>query len=292
MQCFHPVRGFQVRPGAPVSFTCPPGRAQVLELPCGLCSGCRLERSRQWAVRCMHEAQMHEVNCFVTLTYKDTGYSLVPRDLQLFLKRLRREVGKLRFFACGEYGELHSRPHFHACIFGYRFADLVYLKKSGSGAKIYTSAMLDRIWSHGLCSVGDVTFESAAYVARYVMKKELGSDVGRMREILDVESGEILEREHEFCRMSLKPGIGFPWLKRFSSDVYPHGLVVVNGMEASPPKYYDKWFKSVSPEAFAALAARRIAGADEVFEDNSPRRLRVKETVHKRRVGLLKREII
>lgn len=292
MQCESPLRGFQSKAGAPVSFGPPPGRAQVLELPCGQCVGCRLERSRQWAVRCMHEAQMHERSCFVTLTYKTVGPSLVPRDLQLFLKRLRREVGPVRFFACGEYGELNSRPHYHACIFGYRFADLKYWKLSGSGSKIYTSETLDRIWSHGLCSVGDVTFESAAYVARYVMKLELGKDKGPKREILNVETGEIMERVHEFCRMSLKPGIGYTWLERFSRDVYPHGCVIVNGVKAAPPKYYDKWYKALYPERFAALAARRVARADERFDDNSPRRLRDKAIVLKRKVGFLKREIL
>lgn len=291
MPCYFPLRGFQSRAGAPVSFSLSGTLAQVLMLDCGQCHGCRLERSRQWAVRCMHEAQMHERNCFITLTYKDALLSLVPRDLTLFWKDLRNALGPFRYYACGEYGETYGRPHFHACIFGLDFSDRRYFKKGASGARVDTSAVLDGIWKRGFCSVGDVTLESAGYVARYIMKKQLGADVPAKFEILNVESGEIFEREHEFARMSLKPGIGKSWLLKYASDVFPHGTVIVNGRECGTPKFYDKWFKLEDAEAYARMAARRIESADAVFDDNSPRRLRDKGLVAKRKVGLLKREI-
>lgn len=237
----------------------------------------------------MHESELYKDNCYITLTYAESGPSLVYRDFQLFMKRLRKRVApaKPRFFMCGEYGELNRRPHFHALLFGIDFADKVYFSTSPSGFRLYRSATLEGLWTEGFSSVGAVTFASAAYVARYIMTKELG-DVGP-KEFVDVLSGEVVSSENEFCRMSLKPGIGYNWLQKYSSDVYPTGLVVVRGTLASSPKYYDKWYKKVAPEKYAALAARRVADADVRFDDNSASRLLVKERVLRARIANLKR---
>lgn len=158
-----------------------------LKVPCGRCVGCRLERSRQWAIRCVHEAQLHKNNCFITLTYdkaklpeREPGLppadiSLHYPDFQKFMKRLRFKYGEgIRFYMCGEYGEKLGRPHFHACIFGHDFSDKKVWKKTDSGSIIYRSAELEELWPYGFSSVGDVNFESAAYVARYIMKKISG----------------------------------------------------------------------------------------------------------------------
>lgn len=174
MACFHPLRAFKTSCGEVVFSEL--GRYDIalqLSLPCGQCIGCRLERSRQWAMRCMHEASAFDSNAFVTLTYDDASLppngSLKYSDYQLFMKRLRKaiEPSKVRFYMCGEYGEEEFRPHFHACLFGFDFPDKVKFKTTGSGSTIYTSKMLETLWPHGLCSTADVTFESAAYVARY-----------------------------------------------------------------------------------------------------------------------------
>ena len=123
----------------------------TLELPCGQCIGCRLERSRQWAMRCLHEASLHDFNAFITLTYSDSnlppGGSLHYTDFQLFMKRLRKRAGMpVRFYCGGEYGESGTvRPHFHACLFGYDFPDKVFYKKTGSGERIYTSKLLESV---------------------------------------------------------------------------------------------------------------------------------------------------
>ena len=124
MPCYHPWLAYQCLDGSVVSVERKGKGAVVrtLTLPCGQCVGCRLERSRQWAIRCMHEAQLHERNSFVTLTYKgdvpDEG--LRYRDFQLFMKRLRKYASgqQIRFYMCGEYGDEKGRPHFHACLFG------------------------------------------------------------------------------------------------------------------------------------------------------------------------------
>jgi len=233
---------------------------------------------------------MHELNCFVTLTYAVTGFSLVYRDFQLFMKRLRRSAGGVRFYMSGEYGERRSRPHFHACLFGFDFADKVYHAKSPAGFKLYTSALLSRLWPHGFSTVGAVTFESAAYVARYIMDKQLG-DGRRTMDIVDPDTGEVFVREKEFSRCSLKPGIGRPWLDKFYSDVYPSGKCVVNGREVKAPRYYDRVARARGLGAYMELSSKRAVEAVPAMRDSSDSRLEQKEIVLAARLGQLKRSL-
>lgn len=194
---------------------------------CGQCRGCRLEKSRQWAVRCLHEASLHEDNCYLTLTLDDAHLTSMSLDYSLFqgfMRRLRKEVGKVRFYMAGEYGESNLRPHFHALLFGYDFPDKVHLRQSPAGFKLYRSPLLESLWPFGFSSVGACSFESAAYVARYVMKKVNG-------ELAEEHYGG---RVPEFSRMSLKPGIGAGWIDKFAGDVIPDGKVVVNGKKLWP----------------------------------------------------------
>ena len=180
MTCYHPwlaCRGHGEKLGRYVPFNSQwaiPGTE--IWLPCGQCIGCRLQRSREWAARCVFEASRHEHNSFITLTYApeclpEDG-SLHYEHFQKFIKRLRKRLWryeddlKVRFFMCGEYGEQFSRPHYHAIIFGYDFPDKVFWSRN-NGYPLYRSRMLEELWPFGYCTVGDVTFESAAYVARY-----------------------------------------------------------------------------------------------------------------------------
>lgn len=257
-------------------------------LSCGRCIGCRLEKSRQWAVRCMHESKLHKENCFVTLTYADNPISLVPRDLQLFWKRLRKLVPdrKIRYFAGGEYGEEKRRPHYHACLFGFDFADRVYYRKSGA-FDLDTSALLARAWPHGFSTVADFSFETAAYVARYVCEKVDLKGADDMYEHIDLETGEITPVHPEFGRMSLRPGIGADWYKKFSSDVFPSDEVIVNGRVCRPPRYYDKLLRKQNAGAWMRLAQGRHEKAmanEELLDDNG--RLYSKEVVARARLGL------
>lgn len=207
-------------------------------LPCGQCYQCRLERSREWATRCILEAQMHERNCFVTLTYDvahlPTDYGLQKDDLTKFIKRLRKNTGvKLRYFACGEYGDQYGRPHYHICIFGYKPDDLVLLSQK-SGICLYTSAEISKAWQNrGFVTVGDVTFESAAYVARYILKKVTGPDA----------DDHYLGRQPEYTVMSRRPGIAANWFDRYSEDVYPNDYVVIrDNIKCKPPRYFDNLY--------------------------------------------------
>ena len=272
-----------------------------LTLPCGQCRGCRLERSRQWAIRCMHEARMHENNCFLTLTY-DNDHAPSDRSLnyahfQKFMKDFRKKCGSgIRFYMAGEYGEKFERPHFHACIFGFDFPDKTVWKRTASGSIIYRSKLLESIWTRGYSSIGDVTFESAAYVARYVMKKVNVSNKTPLHlrdhyETTDFETGEIKDRVPEFNKMSLRPGIGYGFYEKFHSDMYTTDKAVINGREVKIPRYYDKKFAEDFPEAFESIQLERFIDAQSRFEDNTDERLAVKEQVSNAKIGRLRRTI-
>lgn len=264
-----------------------------LSIPCGQCVGCRLERSRQHGVRCMHESRMHAENSFVTLTYNNESLpknkSLDYRHWQLFAKKLRFHRGPFRFFMCGEYGDLNRRPHFHACLFGMDFPDRKYWRMSDSGFRLYRSAILDSLWGNGNCEIGDVSFDSAAYVARYCMKKITGDKAKSHYEQLDLDTGEITWLTPEFCHASnggnskstWKGGIGRGFFDKFKDEMYPLDRVIVNGQEARPPRYYDSM---LSEEDLLWIKKCRIDKAALRLDDCTPERLRVREIVTRARL--------
>lgn len=277
MPCYRPLSAWRSEKGE-ISFADRGG--DRLDLPCGRCIGCRLERSRQWATRIMFESQFHEASCFITLTYDEAHMPFPPSldysHFQKFMKRLRKAYGPLRFFMCGEYGEEFSRPHYHACIFGTDFPDRVLWQRNGTG-DIFRSAKLESIWPFGYSSVCELSFESAAYVARYVLKKVTGDLAEAHYRFVDFDTGEVYQRTPEFAHMSLKPGIGGPFFNKFSSDIYPHDYVVVNGHKCRPPRYFDKLFKRMDPAAFELLKSDRTCNPASVH--NSDSRLAVRERV-------------
>lgn len=295
MPCYHPLEAFKA-PGGGIAFNTRHGYADVpLKIGCGRCIGCRLERSRQWAVRCMHEAQLHEENCFLTLTYDDAhlppGGSLVLRDFVLFMKKLRRVVSPRRFsyFHCGEYGEQLGRPHYHALLFGLDFPDKVARKRSAGGSQIFTSAILDRIWRMGQCMIGALTFESAAYCARYSLKKITGPGA-REHYTRITEDGEIVELRPEYVTMSRRPGIGKRWFERFGAEVYPADEVIARGQAARPPRYYDKQLAEL--ELRQVQLRRLVAGnSPRARRERAPERLAAREAVKKASMNLYRREL-
>jgi hypothetical protein len=258
-----------------------------LELPCGQCIGCRLDRSREWAVRMEHEAQMHDENCFLTLTYDNEhlpeDLSLDVRHFQGFMKRFRRHVEprKLRFYHCGEYGDNLGRPHYHSIIFGYDFPDKVYYK-SVNGERYYVSEYLNGLWGHGYCVIGDVTFESAAYCARYVTKKVNGyaADFHYCR--IDPQSGEWVWRKPEYSTMSRRPGLGADWIDAFRTDVWngqSDSVVCRGGMRVKPPRFYYDRLKDDDAREARRVKGSRIVGAKRHADNNTPDRLKVREKV-------------
>lgn len=290
MACTSPIRAFQTD-GGEVVFVERGKIRRELVLPCGQCVSCKLERSRQWAVRCMHENQMHDCSCFVTLTYSDehitSDWSLYHRHFQLFMKRLRRYLRKpVRFYMCGEYGERTGRPHYHALLFGVHFGDRVHWKNSPSGFPLYKSKVLDDLWRLGGCEIGDVTFESAAYIARYCIKGMNGQEW-----ILDPDTGEMCEREREYTRMSLKPGIGFSWYEKYKSEVYPIDRVVMRGKEMKPPRSYDKLLKLDKSIISDDVEYSRYLKSEMLQNDSTPDRLRARDIVTRARLKLKVRSL-
>lgn len=294
MPCFKPLQAFQ-RDDGKVVFVERGNIRRGLTLPCGQCVGCRLERSRRWAMRCVHEASLYDENSFVTLTYKpeECPTGLRYSHFQAFMKRLRKKVGKVRFFMCGEYGEQFDRPHYHAALFGVHFRDRYLWSESARGVRLYRSATLESLWPHGFSSIGDLTFESAAYIARYCLKKVTGEAAQEHYQKVDLSSGELVEVPPEFCRMSLKPGIGADWLLKWKEDVYGYDrdAVIINGVKCKPPRYYDSLIKQVDPDLFEFLEFDRYVRSGKTVEDNTPERLQVREAVTVARLALNKRSL-
>lgn len=301
MPCYGPLKGYRSRvPSAngkwPIVFNPKYGFIdQTVEVPCGQCIGCKLERSRQWAVRIQHEASLYDRNCFITLTFDNchlpSDRSLNVAHFQSFMKRLRKEYGSgIRFFHCGEYGETYGRPHYHACLLNFDFSDRVFWKEN-NGFRLYTSVALEKLWGQGFCSVGDVTFESAAYVARYITKKITGPMAEDHYTKVDLSTGEIIKVAPEYTTMSRRPGIGQPWLDKFKSDVFPHDYVVVRGVKCKPPKYYSGKFEIENPSEFKKLRCERIQNAKKHVDNNTPERLNVREYLQYARLEQLKRTV-
>lgn len=269
---------------------------QPVELPCGQCIGCRIDKSREWAMRCVHEASLHKDNCFITLTFNEENYpkngSLVKSDFQKFMKRLRKRYTgeRISYFHCGEYGENLERPHHHACIFGFDFPDKV-LYNVRDGIKLYRSAILEELWPLGFCTIGDVTFESAAYVARYCTKKITGDRAAEHYVRYSEEEDELYYVEPEYITMSRRPAIGKNWHQKFASDTHKNFLTR-NGKKVRVPRYYDKLLEVSDPEMLRIMKLdrqRRISCSDKK-EKTMDRRVVVEECKNQQ-VKRLKRGI-
>ncbi len=315
MPCYHPLNAWRGRDigknGKRLlvfqqSKAFAPLAHDTLKLPCQRCIGCRLEYSRQWAMRIHHEASLYQANSFITLTYDDEhlpyGGSLNLRHHTLFMKKLRKSLGPTRFFHAGEYGEQLARPHYHYCLFGRDFPDQK-LFKTVNDIPIYTSQKLSDIWGQGFVTVGEVTFESAAYCARYVTKKMYGEKAENHYLAHDRETGELLPDENG-CSFYLRPeyatmsrggknggGIASAWLKKYPTSVYPDDYVVIRGIKMKPPKYYDNQKKLAEPEKFKQITAARIAHALKHSSDSTPERLRVREKVQEAKFKQLPRTL-
>lgn len=187
-----------------------------LQVPCGKCIGCASDKALVWSIRMYHEAQQHEQNCFLTLTYANAPPSINKRDLQLFFKRLRK-LSSVRYFACGEYGSKTHRPHYHAVLFGRDFLE----KSSAINDKLYTHPDVLSSWGHGLVSIGTVNIASCMYVAGYATKKLGDTDT--------------------FTLMSRRPGIGHTWATKYRDELQRNEKIIIDGRELPVPKRYIEW---------------------------------------------------
>jgi len=258
------------------------------QITCGQCLGCRLDWAGDWAARCEKEAKLYEHNCFITLTYDDahlplggsTRSSVCKREWQLFMKRLRKAypTNEIRFFCCGEYGNLNERAHYHALLFNHDFPDK-RLWKPHPRTPLYLSASLQSLWGLGFTSVGSVSFASASYVARYVVKKLTGKRT------------DYLDREKPFVLMSRRPGIGSGWYDKFKDETYPAGqLLVGENKPRRTPRYFDEKYRKENPDGhFKMKLERRLVATTNA--NNTPARLRTRESILKANIKQIPRNL-
>lgn len=329
MPCYKPLVAYQNAASGTIAFHNEQryGDTNQVLLPCGRCVGCRLQRANDWATRCLHEKSLHTQNAFITLTWaQTTSPSLDHRDWQLFAKRLRKALGnekyantiaisdslylyadmggpppyppaqfsatpRLKYYMAGEYGEKNRRPHFHACLFGIDFLDKQLYTTNLLGNKVYTSQTLSDLWTHGFCTTAEVTYESAAYIARYILAKITGPNAQKHYQHINKQTGEITQIKPEYNKMSLREGIGKKWLQKYKTDVYPHGYVTTRGKDNKAPKYYDKIYKKTERQNYNEMKTQRQYQAYLKLGDNTDDRLKVKETVKLAQLTQLKRTI-
>ncbi len=338
MACFSPIKAFKSKIDTTAN-----GKAKILfnianpnldkvmkiDLPCQNCIGCRIDRSRQWALRCVHEASLYPDNCFLTLTFDDEhlnkNQNLVKSDFQKFMKRLRKKFNgtsavnsktgtifhpyelqsfkkdnlvkhenvsltyPIRYFHCGEYGSDLSRPHHHCCLFNFDFKDKE-LWSVRENSRLYRSESLEKLWPFGFSCIGDVTWQSAAYVARYITKKINGPDGEQHYQQIDHETGELIYLNPEYITMSRRPGIGKRWYDQFTSDLFPKDYITHNGKKHKIPKYYDRNYEATHPVEMEEIKFKRLLASDRRIEDNTYERLAVRKEVLCRKTNTLVRE--
>ncbi len=323
MPCYSPLKGYRDAVTGGLCFDrqldskgCSLGREEM-EVPCGQCLGCRLDRARMWTARITHEASLYEFgrgNSFITLTYEDeflpTDWSLKKRDFQLFMKRLRkffdRDPGDgIRFYMCGEYGDIckHSksvsecdfcnvgRPHYHAILFNVDFDDKVFVS-SRDEYSVYESDTLNELWEMGFCHIGSVTAESAGYVARYCLKKITGVNADDYYSGFDTYTGECLSVQPEYSTMSRKPGIAKVWFEKYYADVFESDEVPIvgKGVLKGVPRYYDNLMEVIDADVLDRVKSRRIEYRNDNAEEYTAERLMSKYTVKNAQIKQLKRE--
>ena len=279
------------------------------QLPCSKCLSCRLEYARTWAIRCVHEAAIHDQNSFITLTYSDENLKS-PRlnytDFQLFVKKLRDHIfqewlekhfpknyyknlskqqkkqfredhrneldkQKIGIFVTGEYGDQNKRPHWHAIIFNWRPTDTQHHYTNDKGDKVFTSEILTKLWNQGHAEIGSVTFESAGYVARYAAKK-LGHGNDQNHDY------------HPISKKSSHQAIGKRWLEQYWPDVFNYGEIILDtGQKAPIPRYYQKWLQKHKPDEWRKyVTITKLAKMEAAQHQTETELERYREEIRKR----------
>lgn len=287
----------------------------TFQIPCGKCIDCRLEKARDTAVRCVHEAQMYQNNSFVTLTYSDEHLKenrLEYSDFQGFVKKLRnhtfqnlldrlfpelsqqtqrklwRETPKQRrdelygaikisLLGTGEYGDKTKRKHWHALIFNWRPNDLVHKYYTDRNDQVFSSKILEDLWGFGITELGNLTFESASYCARYATKKLVHGQDG----------------QHDFepiSRRSSKNAIGKKWLEQYWQQTFNNGYVSIPKgdtiIKCPIPAYYERWFKKTHPQEWGFyVTQQKIQTIREMLKKEETHAKQVK-LINEKRTGL------
>jgi len=322
MPCYKPLQGFKRMDNGGLTFVKAESSGVKMEVACGQCLGCRLDRSREWASRMIHEAAMHKDNCFLTLTYDDehvpqlyTGGpgTLIPKHFTDFMKRLRWHCknDRIRYYMCGEYGDETRRPHYHACLFGIDFADKIMIGANNDGEPWYSSPSIERIWDKGFNTLGALTWESAAYVSRYIMKKRTGKqaedhylrcddygvaywlepEYNSMSRGYRCKEHRDLERRPDDCD-KCTGGIGADWYAKYKNDVFPSDeMPLPNGVRrGGVPRFYEEILQAEDPDTYEAVKESRKKYYFTHREAFSPERLETKYKCAQARTKRLKRE--
>jgi len=187
---------------------------------------CRIARNREWAARLLHEKSQHKSSVFLTLTFNPDSIppldSLSKDTLQKFLKRLRKGLNgrKIKYFACGEYGELHGHAHYHLIVFGLSLS----LKDKALVEKVWSNP--DTGASYGYVYFGTVTYSSCRYVTAYILKKITGK----------MAAEEYGDRVPPFALMSKGLGKSFIMKNKAQFD-FQQGMTI-DGKHFPLPRYY------------------------------------------------------
>jgi len=195
-----------------------------MEFNCGKCVWCKLQRAKEWSVRMLCEyADFKGNGMFLTLTYDDKKSNapfyntLVKKDFQLFIKRLRKKYKNLKYLMCGEYGEKNYRPHYHCILLGVNLRD---------------KNIVNEAWNLGKCYFGYVEEKSIMYCVKYLLKG------------YNKESQAFLDLKnpiHEKPYMDMSKGLGKQYAlmneERLKKEM---SIVTVNGTKRSLPRYYRK----------------------------------------------------
>lgn len=286
MTCYNPISVWKKRDGKGVAFKLSEGWSDMpMKIPCNKCIGCRLEYAQQWATRIMHEASFWDDNSFITLTYNDKNYTTCreeqKRNLQLFMKSLRKEVYKkygkhIRYYSCIEYGEINARCHYHIAIFNHNFPDRIPYSYNQKNT-IFRSPELEKIWKKGFSTVGDLTTESAGYIARYMLKKQKGKE-------------KIDESIQPIAMMSRRPGIGKKAFEKYHKNWYVIDAVTDKGQKKKIPRYYDKLLEKEDEEEYRRVKVKREIKKSKK-DNKDERRLEQEGEYRKKVTKLLKRSL-
>lgn len=233
-------------------------------------------------MRCVHEASLYDDNMFITLTYNNENLpadgSLNHRHFQLFMKRLRKQYPEknIRFFMCGEYGDSSCRPHYHSCVFNLDMPDKLHYSNANNNP-LYISEKLQALWPYGFSTIGEVNFETAAYVASYVTKKITGDKAEKHYQAVIEETGEIVQLKPEYGRMSNRRGIGYDWYQKYKKETYRDDNVIMRGKPMQPPKYYDNLYELEAESHLNEIKLQRKVDSLKHSCNNTTSRLRTRE---------------
>lgn len=250
-------------------------------IPCRKCIGCRIDYSRDWANRGYLESKKSpNSNYFVTLTYDDEHLPkkdeittskgitykndgtwngcLEPKHLKKFIHDIRQHYYRkngykgIKYLACGEYGTENGRPHYHVILFNCPLdADDFYAPRLIDGEYYHQNKLIEKYWKRGISNVGTATWNTIAYVARYVTKKLYGDNAEDSR----AQKGQIAE----FIRVS--NGIGRDYWEENKEKILQTDSITIRNAkgihQTKPPRYFTRLLKAQNPEVYEELKAKR-----------------------------------